>query len=90
MSAPDGRIFNRAFLVGFLEKSTGKFLGAEIFSEESPTMSFKFFPFTILKTSGKNFEEAKDTLLAELDGEGSFVAWVKPFMRVRGTMTEQR
>jgi hypothetical protein len=69
-------IHDAAFLVGFLEKSTGKFLGAEIFSEPTPTVGLKIFPFTLVSTSGHDYQEGKDRLNAILDMPEW--AWVLP------------
>ena len=69
-------IHDAAFLVGFLEKSTGKFLGAEIFSEATPTTGTKVYPFTILSTLGHDYQQGKDSLNEILDRPEW--AWILP------------
>ena len=72
-------IHDAAFLVGFLEKSTGKFLGAEIFSEPTPTTGTKVFSFIMLSTPGQDYQEGKDRLNAVLDMPEW--AWVLPHIK---------
>lgn len=38
------------FLVGVIDKAGGEFQGMCIFTEETPTMSLKLYPFTMYKT----------------------------------------
>lgn len=57
----------KAYLVGFLDRDTGEYAGCEIFSEENPTCSLKFFPFTIIRRGGETFDDAVQNLEKVLD-----------------------
>lgn len=58
---------NKAYLVGFLNRYTGEYEGCEIFSEENPTCSFTYLPFTLFWRSGDSYEAAEKSLEEVLD-----------------------
>ena len=70
------RAVPQAFLVAYIEKATGTFLGADIFSEERPTLSLKFCQATIERGWGANYQEAYDDLVARINSPE--LSWVKP------------
>ena len=74
-----------AFIVGFLEKSTGTFKGADFFSEEHPTISFEYHPVTILAAHGRDYAEGLEQLEKALECDEW--AWLRPHMVERAGMS---
>lgn len=66
-----------AFVVGFIDTVAGTFAGCGVFSEETPTVSLKMHPFTILRGRGRDYQEGLDSLHAQLTDEPRRAwAWV--------------
>lgn len=49
-----------AYCVGYIDKATGQVMGASIFSEPTPTCSFKHHTFVVFEIGGATYGEAKD------------------------------
>lgn len=87
VSAPSGVQFNTAdtdftaYLVGVLDTENQKLLGAEVFSEPTPTLGFNRYPFTIASMTGKTYADAKAKLEAWINDDNSHVAWVRHIYR---------
>lgn len=56
-----------AFLVGLIDRETGQIAGYDVFSEETPTISFRFHPVTVLVGYGENYQEGLGQLRRMLD-----------------------
>lgn len=78
------QVMDRAFLVGVFDKDTGEFLGADIFSEETPTLGTNRFVFTIATGRGTSYMEARMDLAKKLDPVYADYKWVRRHIRLRG------
>lgn len=68
-----------AYAVGTLDKASGQLISVGIYSEPTPTMSFAYFPFTILEIERKTYSEASDQIKSLLSAPE--YAWAQKFMR---------
>ena len=72
-----------AYLVGVLDTTTGQFLGCSFFSEPSPTMEGRRWPFVMLKKDGHTYDAAEFALRCAIS-ETPGLVWVKRFLLERG------
>lgn len=73
---------NKAYLIGVIatDETPPRFLGTEIFSEETPTLGGNRFTFTILGASGTSYENAINNLFTLLNWP--IYQWAKPINRL--------
>lgn len=72
-----------AYLVGVLDTTTGQLLGFSVFSEPSPTMAGRRWPFVLLQKDGHTYDAAEFALrnaIADTPG----LAWLKRYLLERG------
>ena len=55
-----------AFVIGAISKETGQLVSVDVFSEETPTMSMRLHPVTILREYGETYEAALASLRTRL------------------------
>lgn len=76
-----------AYVVGVFNTKTGEFMGAGVFSEETPTLGGNRFPVTMLTGRGKDYTEAFANLQRQL-AEPS-MEWLARHIVARAPATER-
>ncbi len=72
----------KAYLVAAIDKATGKITGAGIFSEPSPTISFKLYPVVLMESEGNTYAAARLGLSEHIVTGGQF-DWLRRLVEVR-------
>jgi hypothetical protein len=73
----------KVYLIGFLDITTTppKFIRAGFFSSDTLTLNLKKeFSFTIFKSSGETYEEARQNAINIINNFGNLYAWVIPLL----------
>jgi len=67
------------YLVGIIDTATGQFRGCDIFSEPSPTLHMRSWPFVIAQVTRETFDEAEAELRRVL-AENAGLQWAQRFL----------
>lgn len=82
---PRGRVHATAFLVGLIDTKTSTLRGVGLFSDETPSFGTAYFPFTVSKGYGQDYQEGVQDLASSLREHERHpdVAWVLPVLDAR-------
>jgi len=74
-----------AYLLVQIDTSTSppKVAWADVFSEPNPTLDYRFRPFEVLSTDGKDFSDALAKMAEYLGGKNATLDWVLPTLSER-------
>jgi hypothetical protein len=69
----------RAYLIAWLEKSSLKAVGADIYDEKTPKPHPSFFPVIVYAVERPTYHEARRALVEQIYGLSEF-AWLLPLL----------